>query len=187
MNYSSIKRNFIMQKPQNSRSGDTYKFHFFKKTLYLTHMVTNSSSYKSDSQQQRDHCFCVYGLTLPRAQKKKTNRMAVQAGQGVWMRAIKDNLNNTLMTAGDEQHTSNRNKQNRHPHSLTDNRTAYTHLNEKNRDTVKSAWRYNSFYIKWICTYIFCGSRNHVQSIIGWFDVHTLEWVTNILTHYSNI
>lgn len=59
-----------MQKPKNSRSGDTYKFHFFKKTLYLTHMVTNSSSYKSDSQQQRDHCFCVYGLTLPRAQKK---------------------------------------------------------------------------------------------------------------------
>ena len=33
-----------------------------------------------------------------------------KAGQGVWTRAIKDNLNNTLMTAGYEQHTDNRNK-----------------------------------------------------------------------------
>ena len=72
MKYSSIKRNFVMQKPENSCFGDTYKFHFKKKTLYLTHMVTNSSSYKSDSQQQRDHCFCIYGLTLPRAQKNNT-------------------------------------------------------------------------------------------------------------------
>lgn len=43
------------------------------------------------------------------------------------------------MTAGDEQHTSNRNKQNRRPHSLTDNTTTYTYLNERNRDAGKSA------------------------------------------------
>jgi hypothetical protein len=35
------------------------------------------------------------------------------------------------------------------------------------------AFTFNSY------TYIFCGSSNHMQSIVGWLDVHALKWVTD--------
>lgn len=69
--------------------------------------------------------------------------------------------------------------------SHTDN--IMTTLNPKAQSCDKRVWARRGFDASQMHTYVFCGSSNHMQSVIGRFDVHALEGVTNISTHYSSI
>lgn len=51
-------------------------------------------------------------------------------------------------------------------------------LNPEAQSCDKCVWAHKGFDASQMHTYVFCGSSNHMQSVIGRFDVHALEGVT---------